>query len=329
MKILVTGAAGFIGSNLTGYLLKRNYQVVGIDNFNDYYSPKIKEYNLKDFTENPNFKLYRTDLLQKDALDEIFTSEEKFDAIIHLAAWAGVTNSFEVPDIYVRNNLEATVNLLELCKKGFCQNFIFASTSSIYGNNPTPFTEEMSTDFPLAPYPATKKACEVMIYTYAENFGINSTVFRIFNPNGPRMRPDLALPKLIKSCEFGIEFPQYWSDEDSEKTGRDYCFVEHMFEAMEAVINKPLKYEVFNLGNSSPVTLAELIKTVEKVTGRQVNIKKMPPRKGEMMVTYANIEKANRMIGYNPSTSIQKIVEIYYQWFLTQEDWYKKVTSVH
>ncbi len=328
MKILVTGSAGFIGSNLSEYLLNRDYQVVGIDIFNNYYNPEIKEYNIREFKDNPNFTLYRTDLLDKQSLTDVFDKEEKFDAIVHLAAWAGVTDSFKTPADYVRNNEEATVNLLELCRKDHCNNFIFASTSSIYGNNPTPFTEEMSTDMPLAPYPATKKSAEVMIYTYSMNFGINSTIFRIFNPNGLRLRPDLALPKLIKSCEFGYEFPLYWKTEDLTKSGRDYFYVIHMFEVLEKVFAKPFNYEIFNLGNSSPVTLDQLIKTVEKVTCKQVNIKQLPPRPGEMMMTYADISKANKMLGFNPETPLEKIVEIYYEWFLKQEDWYKKVVSV-
>jgi UDP-glucuronate 4-epimerase len=326
MKILVTGAAGFVGSNLSDYLLARDHTVVGVDNFNEYYSPKIKEYNIRDFREHSNFKLYRNDLLDTDLLDTLF-STEKIDAVVHLAAWAGVTSSIDDPVTYVRNNEEVTVKLLEACKKHGVKNFLFASTSSIYGDNPTPFTEDMTSDFPLAPYPATKKASEVMIYTYAKNFGINATIFRIFNPNGQRMRPDLALPKLIKSCLYGYEFPMYWTPEDADKSGRDYCYVNHIFDAMVSVLQKPLPYEIFNLGNSTPVTLTQLISTVEKVTGKKVNVKQMPSRKGEMMVTYANIDKAKAMLGYDPSTSIEQIVQIYYEWFLKQEDWYQRVTS--
>jgi len=328
MKILVTGAAGFVGSNLCDYLLKNDHQVVAIDNFNDYYDPQVKQYNIKDFAQNPGFRLYKTDLLNTSDLEQIFKTEESFDAIIHLAAWAGVTTSFSIPNVYVRNNIEATINLLELCKQGYCTNFLFASTSSIYGDSPTPFTEDMSTDKPLAPYPATKKACEVLLYTYAKNFGINTVIFRIFNPNGQRMRPDLALPKLIKSCLYGYEFPQYWSSDAAEKTGRDYCYVNHMFDAFMHAVKNPFTYEIFNLGNSHPVTLAQLIETVEEVTQKKANIVKKEARKGEMMITYANIEKAKKLLGYNASTSLKEIVEIYYEWFQNQEDWYKKLANV-
>lgn len=328
MNILVTGAAGFIGSNLSEYLLQQGHTVIAIDNFNDYYSPQVKEYNIREFANNPNFKLYKVDLLDSKSLQGIFDENGNFDAIVHLAAWAGVTPSIDLPNVYVKNNIEATINLAELCRAGYCNNLLFASTSSVYGDNPTPFTEDMNTDLPLAPYPATKKACEVMLYSYSKNFNINVSNFRIFNPNGKRLRPDLALPKLVKSCLYGTEFPLYWSDEMSTKTGRDYCYVEHIFEAFMQTINNPNNYEIFNLGNSNPVTLAELISTVESIVGKKANIVKMPPRKGEMFVTYANIEKARKELGYNPTTSLKQIVEIYYNWFQNQEDWYKELKNV-
>ncbi len=328
MKILVTGAAGFIGSNLSEYLLSNDHQVVAIDNFNDYYSPKVKEYNIKDFQNNPNFKLYRMDLLNAEELAKVFKTEQSFDAIVHLAAWAGVTASVEIPNVYMRNNIEATVNILELCKKGYCNNILYASTSSVYGDNPTPFEETMNTDKPLSPYPATKKAVEVILYHYARNFNVNVNIFRIFNPNGKRIRPDLAIPKLVKSCLYGTEFPMYWSQEGANETGRDYCYVHHIFEAFDSAISNPYNYEIFNLGNSNPVTLTELVKTVEEVTGKKANIVQKPARKGEMMVTFANIEKAKKMLGYNPNTSLKQIVEIYYEWFQNQDEWYKTLVSV-
>lgn len=328
MKILITGVAGYIGSNFAEYLLNKGYDVVGIDNFNEYYSPKVKEYNIKDFINNPKFKLYRIDLSDTKQLENVFKSEENINGVAHFAAWAGVTTSWECPSVYVKNNIEATVNLLENCRKNNVNNFIFASTSSIYGDAVLPFVETHSTDFPLAPYPATKKACEVMLYTYAKNYKINTTIFRIFNPNGPRMRPDLALPILIKSCLYGTEFKLYWNDEMLEKTGRDYCYLPHMLDAFETALRNPREYEIYNLGNSSPVTLGELIRTVELVTAKKANIKKMPVRNGEMTVTFANISKAKEHLGYNPTTNIKQIVEIYYDWFLKQDEWYRMLNNL-
>jgi len=324
MKILITGFAGFIGSNLSKYLLDKGYEVIGVDNFNPFYNPKIKEYHVKDFLGHQMFKAYRVDLLDNENLEKVFVENKNIDAVVHLAAWAGVTSSFESPAIYARNNYEATINLLEFCKKYKVNNFLFASTSSVYGDASVPFKENMSTDFPLAPYNATKKACEVLLYTYSKIYGINSTIFRIFNPCGPRMRPDLALPLLVRSCEYGVEFPQYWDDETAKKIGRDYCYVNHIFEAMEYAFKSPFSYEIFNMGNSSPVSLADAIATVQKVTGKKANIKIMPPRAGEMIMTYADISKSKQMTGYNPITSYENIVKIYYDWYVNQEEWYKK-----
>lgn len=316
---MVTGAAGFIGSNTCEYLLNNGHTVIAIDNFNDYYDPKIKEYNVKDFLNNENFKLYRDDILDVKALTHIFETE-KPQAIIHLAAWAGVTRSLKEPVTYVKNNVEGTVNLAELAVKHDVKSFIFASTSSIYGDNPTPFTEEMSTDHPLAPYPATKKACEVILGTYNRNYGLNVTVFRIFNPIGPRQRPDLAISILVRSClQDDVTFYKYQSG-----TGRDYTYVGHLAEAFEYVCENPQPFEIFNLGNSNPVIIEDMIAAVENVVGQKPKIKDMPERKGEMNVTYSNSEKAKKMINFNPTTTIEEGIKIYYEWFLAQSDEYKK-----
>lgn len=321
MKILVTGAAGFFGSNLCEYLLSKDHEVVGVDNFNDYYSPEVKEYNIREFKDHKNFTLRRVDILDLEKMNEVFEKDGPFDHVIHLAAWAGVTYSIEHPVTYVRNNVEGTVNIAELCVKHKVKGVIFASTSSVYGSNNTPFTEDMAISDPKSPYPATKRACELMLRTYSDNFGLSVTIIRIFNPQGKRMRPDLALSKLVRSCEYGTEFPIY---QDLDSTGRDYCYVGHMFEAIEKIMEKPFDYEIFNLGNSDPITLGELIETVEKVTGKKVNGKKMPARKGEMELTFANVEKAKRMLGYNPTTSIEESIKIFYEWYLKQDEAYKK-----
>ena len=222
--ILVTGCAGFIGSNLSDFLLNSGYVVIGVDNLNDYYSPKIKKYNIQEILKNPNFIFYELDLLNYSKVEEIF-SRNKIDALVHLAGFAGVTYSFDEPLLYVRNNVEVTTNLLNMCVKYKVTNFIFASTSSVYGNAEAPFVENKSTDNPLAPYPATKKACEVMASVYSNAYGINTTIFRFFNPLDIRIRPDLALTKLIRSAMFGEEFPQY---QDLNSTGRDYCYLQNM-----------------------------------------------------------------------------------------------------
>jgi len=320
MKILITGCAGFFGSNLSEYLLGKGHIVIGMDNFNSYYSPAVKEYNIREFKDNENFKLYHVDILNVEELEKVFSAETP-DIIVHLAAWAGVTYSIDHPDIYIETNVQGTTNMAEMGVKYKVKNLIYASTSSVYGSNPVPFTEDMPIKDPKSPYPVTKYAAELMLRAYSENFGLPVTIFRIFNPQGKRMRPDLALSKLIRSCEYGIEFPVY---QDLETTGRDYCYIGHMFEALDYVMEHSFKYEIFNLGNSSPISLGDLLKTVEEVTGKKLNAKVMPARKGEMEVTYANIDKAKKMLGYNPSTPIKDSIKIFYDWYLKQDENYKK-----
>jgi len=320
MNILITGVAGFFGSNLAEYFLNKNYNVIGVDNFNDYYSPKVKEYNIKEFKDNENFKLYRIDILNIQDMQKVF-AENKIDVIVHLAAWAGVTYSIDHPDTYIQNNVLGTTILADLAVKNNIKSFVFASTSSVYGTNNVPFTEDMPITDPKSPYPVTKYTGELMLKTYSDNFGLPVTIFRIFNPQGKRMRPDLALSKLIRSCEYGDEFMVY-QDLDSSK--RDYCYIGHMMDAIDYVLNNPFKYETFNLGNSNPVSLRDLINAVQEVTQKKVNYKIMPKRKGEMQITFANIDKAKNMIRYNPTTSITDSIKIFYDWYLKQDENYKK-----
>ena len=320
MKVLVTGAAGFIGSNLTQYLLDKNYEVIGIDDFNDFYSPKIKEFNISSFKDNPKFKLYKIDISNREEVRQVFNENQDIDAVMHLAAWAGVTYSVENPHIYVKDNVLGTNNLTDFCVEHGIKNFIFASTSSVYGDNPTPFTEDMDTSHPNAPYPGTKKASEVLLYTIAKNQDLRVTIFRFFNPLGPNLRTDMALPKLIKSAEYGNIF-ELW--QDPEDSARDYTYIDDMCKAIEYVIKNPMDYEIMNLGNSHPVSLKDLIEIVEKVTGKEVTTKEnfLP---GQMKETYADISRAKELIGYEPSTSLEEMVKIYHEWFLKQPEWYRK-----
>ncbi len=320
-KVLVTGAAGYIGSNLTEYLLNKGYYVVGLDNFNEYYDPKIKRFNIESFKDHENFKLYETDICDKSAVSNMFNEEKRFDSIVHLAAWAGVTYSVKNPDIYVDVNITGSHNLITQAVKYGVGSFIFASTSSIYGDNKTPFVETMNTDMPNAPYPATKKAVEVLLYTYHKNFDLKTTIFRFFNPLGPKVRPDLALPKLIRASLYGYEFPIYMNPESSK---RDYTYIVHMMEAIEGAMNKQFDYEIINLGNSNPVSLIDLMNSVEKVVGNPIKTKELP-LPGQMQITYANVDKAKELLDYNPKTSLDEMIDIYYKWFLDQPEWYRKI----
>ncbi len=320
MKILVTGAAGFIGSNLCEYLLQKGYEVVGLDNFNDYYSPKIKEFNIESFANNPKFKLYRADITDRNIIEELFKTEA-IESVVHLAAWAGVTPSVKRPSIYAEANYVGTNNLAEFASQNNVKNFIFASTSSVYGNNnKTPFKEDMDTSYPAAPYPASKKGGEVLLYTYSLNTNMGVTVLRFFNPIGPKLRPDMAFPKLARAAEYGTDFGIYQNPESSK---RDYTYIGNMMEAIEAAIKKPFKYEIINLGNANPVSIVEMIDTFEKVTGKKIKTVE-EPRAGQMDITFADISKARDLLGYNPSTKLDEMVKIYYSWFLSQPEWYRK-----
>jgi UDP-glucuronate 4-epimerase len=320
MKILVTGYAGFVGSNTVEYFLSKGYTVVGLDNFDDFYSKRVKEHNIESFKNHPNFKEYRVDILDRDMLDQIFNSE-KFDSVIHLAARANVTKSVKEPHIYATNNYVGTDNLAECSVKYGVKAFIFASTSSIYGNKDLPpFVETMNTDYPSAPYPASKKGCEVLLYGYSLNFPLNVTVFRFFNPIGPKLRPDLAITKLFRSAIYNGSFEVF---QDAKSTSRDYTYIVNMCKAMESAIGSVWNYEIFNLGNSNNVALEDLIKNVEEITKKPINLI-INRHSGQMTHTLADISKAKQMLNYNPKETIKDMLSIYYEWFNIQPEWYKR-----
>ncbi len=318
MKILVTGCAGFIGSDLTEYFLNKGHEVVGIDNFNSFYDPKIKEFNISEFKDRPKFKLYRTDITDRVALWKVF-EENNIEGIAHFAAYAAVTQSNADPNTWVYNNIDGTSNLAEFAIKKGIKNFVFASTSSVYGANSVPYREDMTTDGPLSIYPASKKAGEVLLYAYSSCFNLNVTILRFFNPIGPRLRPDLAIPKLIRAAEYGYTFTLYQGTDSA----RDYTYIVQMMESVEAGLVKPFKYEVLNIGNSNPVTLRDLFDAVERVTGKKISAKRVD-RPGQMQITAADISKARKMIDYSPTLSLDQMIEKYYEWFLKQPEWYKK-----
>jgi len=318
MKVMVTGCAGFIGANLTEYLLDKGYEVVGVDNFNDYYDPKIKEFNISEFKDNPRFRLYRTDITNRDELEKVF-QKNKIDAIVHFAAQSGVTLSLKIPALYVKDNVDGTHNLAEFASKHGVKNFIFASTCSIYGSSKPPCDETMDSDHPLSIYPASKKAGEVILYTYHENYDLQVTIFRFFNPLGPRLRPDMAVPKLVRAAEYGYPFTLY------QGTGseRDYTYIGNMLDAIEAVLKNPQKYEIINLGNDKPISLQNLIDSVEKATKKKIKLVK-GYRLGQMSVIFSDSSKAKKLVGFNPSVTLDQMIEKYYEWFKKQPEWYKK-----
>jgi UDP-glucuronate 4-epimerase len=316
MKILITGGAGFIGSHVCDALLKRGDKVICIDNFNDYYDPKIKEKNISHHTDNPDFALHRTDIRDMEAMRSIF-SKESPDKVIHLAARAGVRPSIEDPLLYQDVNLKGTLNLLELAKEFKIKNFIFASSSSVYGKNKkTPFSESDSVDNPISPYAATKKAGELLCYTYHHLHNMNIACLRFFTVYGPRGRPDMAPYLFTKCIEKGRPI-QRFGDGTSK---RDYTYIADIVSGVIAAVDKELGYDIINLGNSQTVELNHLIQVIEKKLGKDAEIVQKPMPEGDVPITYADISKAKELLGYDPKTGIEEGMGDFIDWYLKQEN---------
>lgn len=315
MKILVTGGAGFIGSHVCDALLAKGHSVICIDNFNDYYSPKTKEDNIGQNLDNLNFKLYRKDITYIDEMREIF-QKESFDKVVHIAARAGVRPSIKDPLLYEETNIKGTLNLLELCKDFGIKHFIFASSSSVYGKNKkVPFSESDNVDKPISPYAATKKAGELMCYTYHHLYGINITCLRFFTVYGPRGRPDMAPYKFTKLIDEGKPIERY-GDGTSK---RDYTYIKDIVSGVLAAVDKEFGYEIINLGNSQTVMLNDFISVIEKCLGKKAEIIEKPMPAGDVPVTYADISKAKKILGYNPTTSIDEGIKEFIDWYIQQD----------
>jgi UDP-glucuronate 4-epimerase len=322
---LVTGGAGFIGSNLCDYLLKNNHKIVVIDNFNNFYNPEIKRNNIAEMkalmrgsniTEN-NLIIEEGDLRDIDFCTKIF-STYTINIVVHLAAMAGVRPSIIDPLLYDEVNISGTLNLLDLCNKFSINKFIFASSSSVYGNNKKlPFTESDSVDFPISPYAATKKSGELLCYVYSHLYGINIACLRFFTVYGPRQRPDLAIYKFTKQilkeeeiCIFG-----------DGTTERDYTYVDDIIQGIDRAITWSStgshKYEVFNLGRSDTIKLNYLVKKLESKLDIKAKIKYLPMQPGDVTITYADILKSKEILGYNPLTKFDDGISKFIKWYLT------------
>ncbi len=312
---LITGGAGFIGSSLADNLLKENNKVVVIDNFCDFYDPTIKESNIKAALLNPNYTLYRGDIRDKDLLEKIF-SENKIDVVVHLAAMAGVRPSIENPMLYQDVNCMGTQNILEAMNKNNVKKLVMASSSSVYGNNKTvPFKETDIVDFAISPYAATKKANEVMTHVYHQLFDINVIMLRFFTVFGPRQRPDLAINKFTGLMLNGEEIPMFGDG----STSRDYTYIDDIVFGIKQSINYVSKkenvYEIINLGNSSPITLKEMINIIGEVLNITPNIKELPMQPGDVERTYADIKKAKELLGYEPKTTFKEGIKKFVDWY--------------
>ena len=311
--ILVTGGAGFIGSHLCGRLLRDGDHVICIDNFDSFYDPNIKIKNVEEMVkEFPQwFELITEDIRNHEHLAEIF-KKNRIDFVIHLAARAGVRPSIEQPLLYQDVNIRGTIALLEACKGYGIKDFIFASSSSVYGENQrVPFTEEDLDIQPISPYGATKRAGELLCYSYYHLYRMDIACLRIFTAYGPRQRPEMAIHKFTRLIDQGEKIPIY-GDGSSR---RDYTYIDDLIEGILGVIRHQRGFEVYNLGESQTTSLIELIKLIEGAFGKKANIEMLATQPGDVSITYADISKAKRMLGYQPKVKMEEGIKRFVDWY--------------
>jgi UDP-glucuronate 4-epimerase len=314
---LVTGAAGFIGSHTAETLLKRGDRVVGLDNLNDYYDPERKRANVEEVRTNApdpaSYVFLQGDIRDRKLLDPLFETHS-FEAVIHLAAMAGVRVSVEDPWLYYDVNLTGTLNLLDGAVRHGKPNFVFASTSSAYGRTERlPFVETDAADRPLAPYPASKRAAELLGFSYHHLHKVDFTALRFFTVYGPRGRPDMMAYKVLDSIFLGKEVPLY----NGGQMHRDWTFVSDIVAGVVAAADRRLGYEVVNLGRGEPVLLQDFVGWIEELAGAKARLVDTPMLDADVKYTYADIEKARRLLGYDPKVSVREGVERFWTWYST------------
>lgn len=311
MKILVTGGAGFIGSHLVKRLLELQHEVVVVDNFNPYYSPTLKEARMELLLSEKDFPVYRDDIADFLGLEEVF-KKHKFDKICHLAAQAGVRYSLSHPEVYEKTNVAGTLNLLRLAAKYEVAQFVFASSSSVYGlNTDFPSVESSPTTTPISLYAATKIAGEAMVHSFAHTHKLNSTVLRFFNVYGPWVRPDMALFIFSKKISAGEPIDVY----NYGKSAKDFTYVEDTVDGIVKALDKVFKFELFNLGNSQPVELEKYISLIEKYLGKAAEKNYLPLQLGDVPKSYADISKAKKLLGYDPKILVETGIMRFINWY--------------
>jgi UDP-glucuronate 4-epimerase len=321
-RILVTGGAGFIGSHLVDKLLAEGaFQVSVLDNFNEFYSPDIKRANISQHSDNPQFKLYEADICCAETVREIF-AENEFDVIVHLAAWAGVRPSLLNPKLYAEVNVSGTVNLLEAAREFGVRQFVFGSSSSVYGiNSKIPFSEDDRIHQPISPYAATKAAGELLCHTFSHLYDIRTVGLRFFTVYGARQRPDLAIHKFSKLIWEGQPVPMFGDG----TTRRDYTFVDDIIQGVRAAIDYDRSnYEIFNLGESQTIELKDLIGLLEENLGKKAIIERKPMQPGDVPLTFADISKARALLNYNPTTKIEQGIPRFTEWFVKNQKQFVK-----
>lgn len=314
MSYLVTGGAGFIGSHLVERLLDEGHRVICLDNFDDFYDPALKRGNLRRALQESRFRLIEGDLRDAGLLEKIF-QEEEIENIVHLAARPGVRPSIQNPLLYADVNIRGTMNLLEACQKHGVRRFIFASSSSVYGNNPkVPFAEEDPVDNPISPYAATKKAGELICHTYHHLYGLDIACLRYFTVYGPRQRPEMAIHQFIRLIDQGKKV-FFFGDGNSR---RDYTYIDDAIEGTMGALARDHGYEIYNIGESRTTSLSELIQLIEEQMGKRTRIEYLPAQPGDVERTYADIRKAQRLLGYRPRTDIRDGLTRFIRWYLEE-----------
>jgi UDP-glucuronate 4-epimerase len=300
-SILITGSAGFIGSHLSEQLLSRGYRIIGIDNFDTFYDPAIKKKNIARLLEHPSYSFREGDIRDSHFLDDLFAT--KIDKIIHLAARAGVRPSIQQPLLYEDVNIRGTLNLLEKARDGSVRQFIFASSSSVYGGNrKIPFSESDRVDSPVSPYAATKKSGELFCFYYHHLYKISVTCLRFFTVYGPRQRPEMAISSFARAIIDEKELSVYGDG----TIKRDFTYIDDIIDGVVRSLECPFGFEIFNLGESKNHEVGYVIELLSKLIGKSAKIRYLPPEAGDMSVTLADIQKARNLLGYNPKVSLEK-----------------------
>ena len=312
-NLLITGGAGFIGSHLVDRLLASDAErITVVDDFNDFYNPSIKHDNIREHLKDARYSIHEIDIRNHKALEQVF-KESNFDCVVHLAARAGVRPSLSEPQLYTETNVNGTVNLLELARQHNVKQFVFGSSSSVYGiNAKAPFSEDDPIRQPISPYAATKGAGELLCYTYSHLYGLRCVCLRFFTVYGPRQRPDLAIHKFAKLISQHKPIPVFGDG----TTRRDYTYIDDIIDGITAAIDyDKSNYEVINLGESRTVELGELISLLEKELDTHAIIERQPPQPGDVPQTYADISKARSLLNYQPKTQIEEGLRRFVEWF--------------
>ena len=320
---LVTGAAGFIGSKVAELLLSGGHRVVGLDNMNDAYDVRLKEWRLKGLLERTGFVFHRGDICDRSDLEHMWMESGPYEAVINLAARAGVRQSLTDPWVYVETNITGSLNLLELCREQGVRKFVLASTSSLYGgHNPMPYREDADTSRPLSPYAASKKAAEALCHTYHHLYGLDVTIFRYFTVYGPAGRPDMSLFRFVQWINEGRPVTVFGDGRQS----RDFTYVDDIARGTIAGL-KPLGYETVNLGSDMPVVLMDTIRLIERLVGKEASIEFKPRHPADVVATWADISRARELLGWEPELNYEQGIENLVRWYADNRDWAREIAT--